>query len=84
MLKAVNEDRQIYVEYNGKEVLSHCADYSFTGRDDSFDEYEVCVTPLAFTDPNCAIQLKYKSSYYGETLQVISMNLLLVCSRYCA
>jgi hypothetical protein len=69
--KYLDEGDRIYVEYNGKDVSFFCDDYSFKGQgDDILDEYEVCVTPLNFTDPNCAVRLDYKDSYGGERLQV--------------
>jgi hypothetical protein len=76
--KYLDEGDRIYVEYNGKDVVFPCDDYSFKGRGDAtLDEYEVCVTPLNFTDPNCAVRLDYKDLYDGKLLQVIIIN---VCS----
>jgi hypothetical protein len=76
--KYLDEGDRIYVEYKGKGVASFCNDYSFKGRgDEILDEYEVCVTPLNFTDPNCAVRLDYKDSYGGRLLKVMIIN---VCS----
>lgn len=67
----VNEDRHLYVEYNGENVGWWCDDFSFNGKaDEIMDEYEVCVKPLYFSDPDCAVQLEYTTTYGGVTLQV--------------
>jgi hypothetical protein len=67
----VNEDRKIYVGYAGEYVSLSCDDYSFEGQSDEvMDEYEVCITPLNFHDPDCAVQLEYTTTYGGVPLQV--------------
>ncbi|XP_048742676.1 uncharacterized protein LOC125656130 [Ostrea edulis] len=71
--KYLDEDDRIYVGYNGRDVSFVCDDYSFKGKgDEILDEYEVCVTPLNFTDPNCAVRLDYKTTYGGSTLQSVT------------
>ncbi|XP_056000592.1 uncharacterized protein LOC125656133 [Ostrea edulis] len=69
----VNEDRHLYVEYNGENVGWWCDDFSFNGKaDEIMDEYEVCVKPLYFSDPDCAVQLEYTTTYGGVTLQSVT------------
>ncbi|XP_048742686.1 uncharacterized protein LOC125656135 [Ostrea edulis] len=71
----VNEDRQIYVEYNGKKVGFLCDYFSFEGQGkEILDEYEVCVTPIYFQDPDCAVRLDYQTSYGGKTLQSVTCD----------
>ncbi|XP_048742684.2 uncharacterized protein LOC125656134 isoform X2 [Ostrea edulis] len=71
--KYLDENDRIYVDYNGKHVASYCNDYSFKGKgDEILDEYEVCITPVNFTDPDCAVRLDYKTSYAGSTLQSVT------------
>jgi hypothetical protein len=83
--KTVNGNHQINVEYNGREIRTDCVGYSFIGRKkDSLNEYEVCVTPLNFSDPNCVIRLDYKSSDNGEILQVKQIDINQVCLKKCA
>jgi hypothetical protein len=78
-LKYIDENDWIYVEYNGKDVSFFCDDISFKGRgNDILDEYEVCVTPLSFYDPDCAVRLDYKDSTSSRILQVTVMFLALL------
>ncbi|XP_056000595.1 uncharacterized protein LOC130046519 [Ostrea edulis] len=71
--KYLDENDRIYVDYNGKDVTSHCGDYSFKGKgNEILDEYEVCITPVTFTDPNCAVRLDYETSPGGSTLQSVT------------
>ncbi|XP_048739201.2 uncharacterized protein LOC125653680 isoform X4 [Ostrea edulis] len=73
--KKVNEERQIYVEYKGKHIRWLCDDFSFKGRGENImDDYEICVTPQYFTDPDCAVRLDYKSSYTSGRLQSVNCS----------
>ncbi|XP_056001712.1 uncharacterized protein LOC125656142 [Ostrea edulis] len=70
--KSLDENDQIYVGYNGRYILSFCDDYSFQGKGDGIlDEYEVCITPVNFTDPDSAVRLDYKTYGY-KTLQNVT------------
>ncbi|XP_056000596.1 uncharacterized protein LOC130046380 [Ostrea edulis] len=72
-LEDLDENRQVYVEYNGGYVGIFCNDISFNGKgDEIMDEYEVCVTPQYFEDPDCAIELEYKASVTGGTLRSVT------------
>ncbi|XP_061167919.1 uncharacterized protein LOC133176880 [Saccostrea echinata] len=72
-LEDVNENLEIYAEYHGKDVSSWCDYFSFNGRGRKIlDEYEICVRPIYFRDPDCSLRLDYKSSYNGRTLQSVS------------
>lgn len=58
----VNENRQLDITYEGKTVNDYCATISFKGVGDGpsvRDEYKVCVTPVHFNDPSCAVQLNF-------------------------
>ena len=69
--KYLDEDDKIYVEYNGKNVDRSCNAFQFKGEsDDYLDEYKVCLTPVYFTDPDCAVSVNIKSSYYSGTEHV--------------
>lgn len=72
--KDLTECDEIYVEYNGKDVVSPCNKFKFRGRGkEILDEYSICVTPLNFNDRTCAVEVyrhhnlfkwgSYKSMY---------------------
>lgn len=65
-LEEVNEDRHIYVEYNGRRVSRSCTKFSFEAEE---EDYKICVNPQYFSDPQCAVKLEYTSSSGGQ-LQV--------------
>ncbi|XP_078310073.1 uncharacterized protein LOC111107289 isoform X2 [Crassostrea virginica] len=71
--KYLDEDDKIYVEYNGKNVDRSCNAFEFKGEsDDYLDEFKVCLTPVYFTDPDCAVSVNIKSSYYSGTEHTIN------------
>lgn len=56
--KDLTECDEIYVEYNGKDVVSPCNKFKFRGRGkEILDEYSICVTPLNFNDRTCAVEV---------------------------
>lgn len=71
LFKDVDENSKIYVEYNGKEVAFYCNYFKFRGKgDDILDEYSVCVTPLNYSDNDCAVEKDIKTSLSGVTQHV--------------
>ena len=72
LTKYLDEDDKIYVEYNGKNVRGGCNTFQFKGEndDDYLDEYKVCLTPVYFTDPDCAVNVNIKTSYFSGTEHV--------------
>lgn len=65
----IDNDDELYVEYNGKPVSFICDTFAFRGGvdlDDIFDEYSTCVTPLYINDSNCAVALNIKTSLWGS------------------
>lgn len=71
-LEHVNDDESFIAEYYGKNDLDSWCDYmSFIGRDSGYmNEYEICITPLVYEDPDCAVELTYKERYGGSPLKV--------------
>lgn len=70
----VNETRQFDVTYRGKDLKYYCASIGFkgSGKGESLrDKYKVCVTPIYFNDPGCAVQLNFTDDVYAETFQVL-------------
>lgn len=70
----VNETRQFDVTYKGRALKYICANIGFkgSGKGESLrDEYKVCVTPIYFNDPGCAVQLNFTDDVYAETFQTI-------------
>ncbi|XP_061167947.1 uncharacterized protein LOC133176905 [Saccostrea echinata] len=68
-LQEVNEDRQIHLDYEGQRVRS-CYYMSFEGQgEDISDEYQVCVTPKWFRDPDCSVEIIFRSGYMGKKLK---------------
>ncbi|XP_078310079.1 uncharacterized protein LOC144618192 isoform X2 [Crassostrea virginica] len=73
LTKYLDEDDKIYVEYNGKKVDRSCNTFQFKGEsDDYLDEYKVCLTPVYFTDPDCAVSVNIKTSYFSGTEHTIT------------
>lgn len=73
----VNETRQFDVTYRGRALKYYCASIGFkgSGKGESLrDEYKVCVTPIYFNDPGCAVQLNFTEDVYAETFQVLYDN----------
>ncbi|CAG2250079.1 unnamed protein product [Mytilus edulis] len=72
----VNEDESIIAEYYGKKDLGSWCDYmSFTGRDSGYrNEYKICITPLVYEDPDCAVELTYRERYSGSPLKTYTCN----------
>lgn len=71
----VNENRQLDITYEGKTVNDYCATISFKGVGDGpsvRDEYKVCVTPVHFNDPSCAVQLNFTENASLDVFKVIS------------
>ncbi|XP_076084242.1 uncharacterized protein LOC143055003 isoform X1 [Mytilus galloprovincialis] len=70
-LKHINEDNSITIVYNGQHDLDSWCNYmSFVGRDDGYlNEYEICITPEVYEDPDCAVELSYRESYDGTPLE---------------
>ncbi|XP_063411185.1 uncharacterized protein LOC134694116 [Mytilus trossulus] len=70
-LKHINEDKSITIVYNGlHDIDSWCNYMSFVGRDDGYlNEYEICITPEVYEDPDCAVELSYRESYDGSSLE---------------
>jgi hypothetical protein len=57
--------------YNGKTVQLPCAEFSFKGeKNETWDDFEFCVTTEYFRDVNCAVRLDYKSSESSESVRV--------------
>lgn len=82
-LEHVDEDTVIYAKYDGsidKGLNSWCNYMSFIGRDDGYmNEYEICVTPVTYEDPDCSMELQYSSDYSGyDDVQVYD----LFCVKY--
>ncbi|XP_076084288.1 uncharacterized protein LOC143055015 isoform X2 [Mytilus galloprovincialis] len=75
-LEKVNDDESFIAEYYGKKDLdSWCDHMSFTGRDSGYmNEYEICITPLVYEDPDCAVELTYKERYGGSPLKKYTCN----------
>ncbi|XP_076084268.1 uncharacterized protein LOC143055015 isoform X1 [Mytilus galloprovincialis] len=75
-LEKVNDDESFIAEYYGKKDLdSWCDHMSFTGRDSGYmNEYEICITPLVYEDPDCAVELTYKERYGGSPLKTYTCN----------
>lgn len=70
----VNETRQFDVTYKGRALKYYCASIGFkgSGKGESLrDEYKVCITPIFFNDPGCAVQLNFTDDVYAETFQTI-------------
>ncbi|XP_052106438.1 uncharacterized protein LOC127738974 [Mytilus californianus] len=70
-IEHVDEDKSITVVYNGPDNLHSWCDYmSFIGRDDGYlNEYEICITPEVYDDPDCAVELTYREDYDGTPLK---------------
>ncbi|XP_062578745.1 uncharacterized protein LOC134240697 [Saccostrea cucullata] len=67
-LEEVNEDRQIHINYEGQKV--RCYYMSFEGQgEDNKDRYKVCVTRQWFQDPDCSVEIIFRSSYGGRKLK---------------
>lgn len=68
----LDEDNEMYVEYNGKTVDHYNCDYfKFRGKGDEMkDEYSVCVTPLYFVDLDCTVKINIKTSIRGVSKHV--------------
>nr|XP_034307143.1 uncharacterized protein LOC105348885 isoform X1 [Crassostrea gigas]XP_034307144.1 uncharacterized protein LOC105348885 isoform X1 [Crassostrea gigas] len=70
----VNETRQFDVTYKGRALKYICANIGFkgSGKGESLrDEYKVCVTPIYFNDPGCAVQLNFTEDVSAKTFQTI-------------
>ena len=78
-IEYVDEDKIFYAEYYGhSELPSYCNDMSFVGRDDGYlNEYEICVTPVTYEDPDCSMELRYSSDYSGYDDVQVSAKLIL-------
>ncbi|XP_063411229.1 uncharacterized protein LOC134694127 isoform X4 [Mytilus trossulus] len=76
----VNDEESFIAEYYGKNRLGSWCDYmSFTGRDSGYrNEYKICITPLVYKDPDCAVELTYrehfKELYSGLPLKTYTCN----------
>lgn len=71
----IDNDDELYVEYNGKPVSFIWDTFAFRGGgdlDDIFDECSTCVTPLYINDSNCAVALNIKTSLLGVTKHKIT------------
>ncbi|XP_052098913.1 uncharacterized protein LOC127733632 [Mytilus californianus] len=69
-IEHVDEDKSITVVYNGIDALKYCDDMSFIGRDAGYlNEYEICITPEFYEDPDCAVELTYRDQYDGTPLK---------------
>lgn len=69
-----NESRQFDVTYDGVTVKYYCASISFKGVGDGpnlRDEYKMCITPVYFNDPSCAVQLNFTEDVYPDSFQSI-------------
>ncbi|VDI09023.1 Hypothetical predicted protein [Mytilus galloprovincialis] len=75
-LKHIDEEKTITLLYNGRgDINSWCEDMSFIGRDDGYlNEYEICITPEVYEDPDCAVELTYRESYDGTPLKNYTCN----------
>ncbi|XP_063411222.1 uncharacterized protein LOC134694127 isoform X3 [Mytilus trossulus] len=76
LLEKVNEDERFIAEYYGeKEIDSWCDYMSFNGRDSGYmNEYKICITPLVYEDPDCAVELTYRKSYDGTPLKTYTCD----------
>ncbi|CAC5367512.1 unnamed protein product [Mytilus coruscus] len=75
-LEHVNEDETFIAVYNGQNNLHSWCDYmSFSGRDDGYlNEYEICITPEFYEDPDCAVELTYREHYDGTPLKTYTCS----------
>lgn len=85
LARDVTEDDEIYVEYNGKEVVSHCTKFKFRGMGEGglLDESSICVTPLDFNDKTCAVEVDVVSSFSEVTTKKITCNTEIKRYKYC-
>lgn len=79
----IDNDDELYVEYNGKPVSFIWDTFAFRGGgdlDDIFDECSTCVTPLYINDSNCAVALNIKTSLWGSlnTCVFILLNIQVI------
>ncbi|XP_063411175.1 uncharacterized protein LOC134694101 isoform X2 [Mytilus trossulus] len=70
-IEHINEDKTITIVYNGLDDLDIWCNYmSFIGRDEGYlKEYEICITPEVYEDPDCAVELSYTTEYDGAPLE---------------
>jgi hypothetical protein len=79
----VNEERQVYVEYNGRSLGWRCDSFTFQREGvNRMDDYEMCVTPIYFKDPNCNVKLEYRTTYEGRVLQVCTCLHFIFTMKY--
>jgi len=82
-LEYIDENDVIYAQYDGGKLSTWCDDMSFIGRgDEIMDEYELCVTPEYYEDPDCAVEVVYHETYGGKTIQTFTCYNK-PASRYC-
>ncbi|XP_062578725.1 uncharacterized protein LOC134240676 isoform X2 [Saccostrea cucullata] len=71
-LENVNEDRPVYVTYNGEEIS--CSNHFSLriGREADSELYAICVRPVYFIGGNCAIELSFEYAFIATKLQTLS------------
>lgn len=76
----LNEDVAVLIIYNGEDELwSGCNKMSFIGRDDylvTLHEYKVCITPVIYKDPDCAVKMTYRHDYSGLNAEHVGKSIL--------